>query len=111
MSEVEAAWLAGLLEGEGCFVLKSGRQNGYAAIRCSMTDLDVIERITEVTGVGCVSEQKVPAGGKPAWTWVVSRRSVVASICRRIRPHMGVRRSEKIGRIMAAIEGSKNSSI
>ena len=53
MTEIEIAWLAGLLEGEGSFGL-----TGYAAkkskvfptISLAMTDLDIIERAGALIG-------------------------------------------------------------
>jgi hypothetical protein len=44
----DICWLAGLLEGEGCFLLTNTRQ---PAIQLSMSDLDVVERAKSICGV------------------------------------------------------------
>jgi len=62
MTAPEAAWLAGILEGEGSFL--SGKS---IAIQVTMTDLDVLERLQPITGLGRV----LP--------WLGARRSVAAS--------------------------------
>lgn len=41
MNDVEAAWVAGILEGEGTFHLKAG---ATPVVKCGMTDQDVIGR-------------------------------------------------------------------
>lgn len=49
MTEIETAWLAGLLEGEGYFGTinswVSGRCYRYPRIGVNMTDRDVIDRV------------------------------------------------------------------
>lgn len=53
MTPEQAAWVAGLLEGEGSFV--SGRCVG---ITVTMTDLDVLQRLQAATGVGIINALK-----------------------------------------------------
>ena len=47
LSITELAWLAGILEGEGCFLLttKSESNLGYPQINVSMSDKDVMDRV------------------------------------------------------------------
>jgi len=47
LSMTELAWLAGILEGEGCFLLttKSKSNLGYPQINISMSDKDVMDRV------------------------------------------------------------------
>jgi hypothetical protein len=57
MSSFELGWVAGLLEGEGCFFVNTSGtpQYGpyaYARVAVCMTDRDVLERLQEVTGIG-----------------------------------------------------------
>lgn len=45
-SDIEIAWMAGLLEGEGCFTAEGGQRARfrYPRITLGMTDRDVVER-------------------------------------------------------------------
>ena len=57
-------WLAGILEGEGYF--GSSTQNMLVA--CDMTDLDVMQRISSITGGKLYGPyQNGPLGRKPKW--------------------------------------------
>lgn len=47
MDQVDIAWVAGILEGEGSFDFR-GRIKGYPAIRVAMADEDVVG----ILGVG-----------------------------------------------------------
>lgn len=90
-SDVQAAWLAGLLEGEGCFTHAGG-----AAVALKMTDLDVVERYAALVGVRCYEGPLAKkAHYKPHYVAIASgnRGSAVMT---RILPYMGDRRSAKI---------------
>ena len=104
MLDDEAAWLAGLLEGEGCFTFQLGKnRNGgkrkrpSLAVSVSMSDKDVIERVQQVVGAGTISY--VPPrkeGWKPLWRWGLSRRAEVIQLVTELRPWMGERRGARI---------------
>ena len=51
ISEIDLAWIAGLLDGEGCFTKKSKRGRTIM-ICCQMTDMDVLEKLKEKMGCG-----------------------------------------------------------
>lgn len=44
MTPAEIGWLAGLLEGEGCFSLSQDREYIYPVVRLQMTDEDVVRQ-------------------------------------------------------------------
>jgi hypothetical protein len=101
-------WVAGLLEGEGCFRLHRDNQTWgsrkYVYLRprvvCSMTDQDVIERLQELTGMGRIAlGRKTNPGYKPYWQWTVSRDGDALELMRAVYPHMGERRRAKIEEI------------
>jgi hypothetical protein len=63
MTDVEKAWLAGIIEGEGTFG-RVGRPGGQ--IRVVMTDQDVIHRLHAITGLGLIHEPGTfPASAAP----------------------------------------------
>lgn len=104
-------WLAGLLEGEGCFTLKSSQYptaSGFKTsfiptIQLNMTDRDVVERAASlmrlrVGGPYMHNKKKnakpmfyIRAGGRRAAGWMMTLYSL-----------MGKRRKEKIYQILSA---------
>jgi len=80
MTEAELAWVAGLLEGEGCFFPMEYRTEKYgpyvyARVAVLMTDLDILQRLPQVTGVGKINGPTIRKNPrhKPIWHWVVSK--------------------------------------
>lgn len=52
MSPTDIAWLAGIIEGEGCINIerKRGRASASILLRLAMTDRDVVERAASILG-------------------------------------------------------------
>jgi hypothetical protein len=97
MSE-QVAWLAGLLEGEGSFVL---RRNGTSlSIQLGMVDRDVVYRAREVMGSGSINERILPSG-KICYNLKVNHQDVAREWMVRLLPYMGERRAERIRSILA----------
>ena len=103
MNQIEVAWLAGLLEGEGCFCIKS---SGGAYINVSMTDEDVVRRVHSLTGVGTVITHQRP-NRKRVWTWRTGDREAVDQLAKTLLPHMGERRSAKIRDLIAHLQSKR----
>lgn len=93
------SWLAGLLEGEGCFQVRNGCS---IDITLNMTDRDVVERAHSVSGVGYFLGPYLRGDYKPIWRWRVSRGDHVYAICVAVLPFMLARRSAKILEVMSA---------
>lgn len=110
MVSVELAWLAGLLEGEGCFKIfqdtrpkLDGTRSWRYAVYIKMTDLDVLERARDIGGVGTICTANSPSKPehyKPSWQWQVQRNTDALWLMRTILPYMGTRRSAKIHEIL-----------
>lgn len=101
MNEVDTAWVAGLLEGEGCFSLYApvGKAR-RVSVTCCMTDKDVIERLRTIVGAGNVYERKPRKDTwKPAWQWSLTTRPEVMQLIEELYPYMGRRRREKMDEI------------
>lgn len=104
LSDTEVAWLAGLLEGEGCFLIersRSARGRDKVRLALRMTDKDVIER------AACLMQREVievEVSKNPLHkdTFRVRLNGVAAlEVMRLVRPHMGQRRGAKIDEILA----------
>lgn len=88
-------WLAGLLEGEGTFDTHKQR---YPRIRVGMTDRDVVGRAATLMG-SSIRMTLSAQGHKPMFHSELSGARA-ADLMRLLIPHMGSRRSSKIGQIL-----------
>lgn len=111
MNDLETAWVAGLLEGEGSFTiakqgyLASGKpkKNRQLNVTCGMTDRDVIDKLHRIVGMGGVFIDQRSLRNpkfKTLYTWRLSRRAHVEEFLLAIRPHMGARRTVKINELL-----------
>jgi hypothetical protein len=109
MTEIEIAWLAGLLEGEGCFFgAHNGKRsrgiNNSCKVYLSMTDLDVVKKAGGLIGVEVRSYQPNRPNSKMAHRLQIHGDKAV-SLMQAILPFMGERRSKKIQELL---ERAKN---
>ena len=90
MKSKDLYWLAGLIEGEGCFA-KSGRT---PSIRIDMLDKDVVDRAAHLMGPCTVHSRTIPTGHLQYRTIVCGERAIALMV--RLLPLMGKRRQIKI---------------
>lgn len=96
----ELAWLAGVLEGEGSFIMSRNTVNKklylYPKIVVSMTDQDVIRRVCSLfeTSVYVVPKDKRGDWKQQYRASIQGARA--ASLMQQLLPWMGERRSAKI---------------
>lgn len=103
MTDADLIWLAGLLEGEGTFDM---HKNKYPRIRVGMTDRDVVGRVATLLGTSIrMTISKV--GYKSSYHAELSGQRA-ADMMWRLLPHMGARRSSKIGEILGRYEWLTN---
>lgn len=100
--DFDIAWLAGLLEGEGCFFL-----SGRAAPRVSllMKDEDIVLRAAKVMNASTSVREKID-NRSPNYsnTFQLSISGLEAfTVMKLIRPYMGERRGAKIDMIMNTV--------
>ena len=92
------AWAAGLFEGEGCIAhskpSKSRPRHQWFLVVAS-TDLDVLERLSEVTGMGSITGPFERGSNKVHWVWRVTRREHVYALLAALYPWLGKRRQER----------------
>lgn len=98
------AWLAGLLEGEGSFLMTKAPYY-RPKIQMQMSDEDVVRKAHEVAGVGTVCGPfygLTPAGKarKPTWIWGVNRQKDAYALMVALVPWLGVRRCESIRNVL-----------
>jgi hypothetical protein len=96
-SMVDLAWVAGLVEGEGCF-LPICRNGNEASLRVQvrMTDLDVLERLMSIVNIGNVTGPEYNGRNTPVYTWQCGRTADSLALMWALYPYMGERRRKKI---------------
>ena len=103
MKKSDAAYLAGLFDGEGCITYKQKMkqrrpvEKAYPTweirMEINMTHQSVIKLIHEMTGVGTVAKKppgKGQLGKKMQWRWRCGYRDAYY-VCRNIAPHSHVK--------------------
>jgi hypothetical protein len=94
MTEIEIAWLAGILEGEGCFMFR-----GTAKISLQMTDEDVVVKVASLMGRP-YRARKILENRKQVFV-TESFGKQALEIMGLVKPHMGTRRSAKIDEVIS----------
>ena len=111
LSEIEIAWLAGLLEGEGNFGLDTRSAKRYNVstappspfLRISMTDQDIIERVSKLVNKKCFSATRLTATGKRVHIVHIGDRATLAMLLPRLFPYFGKRRQESVQKCLDAL--------
>lgn len=94
------AWLAGLLEGEGCFLPKHG--TNWPRVSLEMTDAGTVTAAAAVMGaqhVRSVARRRV--GWRATYVASVSGHRAVA-LMQDVRPHLGARRRAAVDRAIGS---------
>lgn len=92
----ELGWLAGLLEGEGCFSLNTSNNRKYVRFVIASVDKDVLDRVSQLIGRTSVNKmKKYKPHHKDTWRLTVSGE-LAAAWMEAVLPLMGVRRRQQI---------------
>lgn len=100
-SEIQIAWAAGLIEGDGCIFLKTN--SCLPCVQAEMTDIDVLQRLQSIFGgiiVPIKQDPKHPTW-KKTWTWKICKASEAAICINKIRPYLLSRRGSKADEVMS----------
>lgn len=94
----DIAWVAGLLEGEGCFSRRKGQKGNYHSptIQLCMTDKDTVIRFAKITGAYKVILQKHRTKANKKVFRCVIYGSRAVQWMQTIYPLMGSRRKQKL---------------
>ena len=88
------AWLAGLVEGEGCFQYSKSR---CLSLVIAMTDEDVLRKARAISGMGHVYGPTRPGGVRKAyWRWAVNRQADTYALMIALYPWLGSRRQAAV---------------
>jgi len=107
ISDLDLMWLAGLLEGEGCF---DNTSNGVPRIRLRMADPDVVDRAAMIVGLSIdkVKETSPRGVGKLVTYDIAIHGTPAIQLMQLLYLQMGGRRRDKITEILRASHGRYN---
>lgn len=98
MTDTESAWVAGLFEGEGWVGIAKGK---YPYLILKMTDEDVILKLQETVGGGCVHRREgAKDHHKPLYVWDKMGRVFAETLYEQIKPHLGTRRTARFEEVL-----------
>lgn len=107
MPPTDLAWLAGLLEGEGCFTCWETKPGRWCVrVYLKMTDLDVVERAQALMEAKYIRPTKTKDGNKQAWETSIAG-AAAGTLMRLLYPFMGERRQGRIDDLLR-LEGTHN---
>ena len=106
MTDIDAAWLAGLLEGEGYFQITKPRHHHptQIVIRLSMTDKDVVEKAAKLLNNVPINEKAKTTERKTIYAISLTKRDEVEKVLLQILPYMGNRRTQRINECLKVIQ-------
>jgi hypothetical protein len=89
-SETDAAWLAGLLEGDGSFgIYKNGVGYKYPCIQFVNTDLELLDAVAKMLGCGNrVRAKPHKEGFADMFRMTVTGIEKAPAICRKLLPYL-----------------------
>ena len=104
LSDIEIAWIAGLLEGEGSFSFDNRGKSRYnvstapaaPTLQISMVDEDVIQRLAKLLNKNYSEVTRRTKTGKTVYKLNVGDRETLMYLFPRLLPHFGKRRKETV---------------
>lgn len=110
----QIAWVAGIIEGEGSFIVEKRRIGKYATrlyvsgrITVNMTDQDVIERLAELCGGNVTYEPQKAPNRKDQWRWTFRQYENLKVLCDLLRPWMAVRRTAQMDHMFEVVDEAR----
>ena len=108
MNDTEAAWVAGLFEGEGSVVLcrsSNGTHRKYVRLQLGSTDLDVLEKLKSYAGGSIYGpRQKEKESHKDFWIWMEGKQDRARELIQAMMPWLGERRKEKAMSVLQEVD-------
>lgn len=100
LTELEIAWLAGLLEGEGSFLRPPPSAPRQPRVCIHMTDEDVVQKVASMLGLQYLHLKDLNPGKWKRTYKLDIKGSRALKVMELVYPHMGKRRRERIDEIL-----------
>lgn len=107
-------WAAGLLEGDGCFLIRNRKYDRSIRVKVNMTDNDAVFRFANHFGLSkpFLRTDTVDLEGPKRIQFEANAAGIKAEkICTTILPMMGIRRSKRIRELLAHYQGVKDAKM
>ena len=102
VSEIDKAYLAGLIDGEGCIgVSIKSNKSLQVALEVCMTTPAPLRWAHHITGCGNVYKCKVVSNHRPTYKWVVGNNTESGDVVRSMLPYLKVKGAQ--ARIFSAL--------
>lgn len=92
LSVADKAYLAGLIDGEGCITilrqLRGGRYDYSLALIVQMGEPDILQYCQTTTGLGTLHHNSIK--GRGTWRWQLRKRAA-AELLGQVRPYLRVK--------------------
>jgi len=92
-------WLAGLLEGEGCFRIHTSQTGRTSEVALSMADEDIVRRAALLMCGNVTVDDRHNPRHQPMFRCRVYGKKA-RKVCRHVLPYMGIRRYERIRELL-----------
>lgn len=105
MERSDYAYLAGLLDGEGCIEARPSGPGRWvrACVEVCMTNRAPLNWAHKITGIGSVYAPKERRNNRrQPWKWVISDPQKAAHLLRDVLPFMRVKKAEAMAFVMLA---------
>lgn len=97
-SNIDLAWAAGLLEGEGSFIWLASRRK--LRVQMQHTDWDILIRLQKILG-GIINDVPARENRKQCWNWGINRHSQAAGTMMMLFPFLGERRRSQVRDVLS----------
>lgn len=107
MSPTEAAWVAGIVDGEGTITIRTkpypgGKRYQVASLSVCNTDTELIARVVEFTGIGRLCFQtRANHKRKEIWRWQTDQRQA-AAVVEQLLPWLTAKR--RVGELLMEMQ-------
>lgn len=94
LSDQDAAYIAGFIDGDGCFYLKRWKTFLRPALNATNCKREVIDYLIRTTGVGFIREEPLKKSTfARRWTWAVESGTALA-LAERLAPYLLIKRAQ-----------------
>ena len=89
ITELEAAWIAGFIDGDGAIMLaKVGKRFRRPLVAADSADLEILEFLSEKVGGTIIKKTRAKDHHRQAYTWRLAGVGKIIGLLKRIEGHM-----------------------
>ncbi len=93
ITDVQLAWIAGIIDGEGCLSIAEKYGLLYVRVYACNTDKLMIDTLVSLTALGHVYLRKRGGNHKPLWDWFITSNRDILDFLVKVLPYLVVKKS------------------